>query len=93
MEHEAIGQPITMIIPPVLHEEEYETAHQEFTRARCPCTKRTDSCLQKCQDGYTAGKRPVDGENHMLVILGVVIVLIAVVIIPKMRVARWRELR
>ena len=23
-EHEAIGQPITMIIPPVLHEEEYE---------------------------------------------------------------------
>ena len=29
----------------------------------------------------------------MLFILGVVIVLIAVVIIPKMRVARWRELR
>ena len=23
-EHEALGQPITMIIPPVLHEEEYE---------------------------------------------------------------------
>ena len=47
--------------------------------------KRTDSHLSACQDRYTP-RRPDYGENHMLFIVGVVIVLIAVLIIPRMRV-------
>ncbi len=47
--------------------------------------KRTDSHLLACQDRYTP-RRPDYGENHMLFIVGVVIVLIAVAIIPRMRV-------
>ena len=47
--------------------------------------KRTDSHRAACQDRYTPGK-PDCGVNHMLFIVGVVIVLIAVVNFPRMRV-------
>jgi hypothetical protein len=46
--------------------------------------KRTDSHVAACQDRYTLG-RPL-GDNHMLVIVGVIIVLTTVVIIPRMQV-------
>lgn len=48
--------------------------------------KRTDSHVASCHDGYTPRRRTDCGENHMLLIVGVVIVLIAVVIIQRMRV-------
>ena len=46
--------------------------------------KCTDSHLAACQDCYTP-RKPDCGENHMLFIVGVVTVLIAVVIAPRMR--------
>ena len=49
--------------------------------------KRTDSCLQKCQDRLYAEKRRDCGENHMLFIVGVVIALVAIVSVPRMRAA------
>jgi hypothetical protein len=42
--------------------------------------KRTDSLLAACQDRYTP---PDWGDNHMLFIVGVGVVLIAVGIIPR----------
>jgi hypothetical protein len=50
-----------------------------------PVHNRTDSHLAACQDRYTRG-RANRGKNHMLFIVGVVMVLIAVVIIPRLRV-------
>ena len=53
------------------------------SRARRLVHKRTDSNPAACQDRCT----PTDcGDNHMLFFVGIVIVLIAVVIIPRMRV-------
>jgi len=57
-----------------------------------PVQKRTDSPFAACQDRHTPRDTrlrrgtPDCGENHMLFIVGVVIVLIAVVFIPRTRV-------
>jgi hypothetical protein len=56
---------------------------------RCPPAgvvvhKRTDSHVAACQDRYTL-RRP-RGGNHMLFIVGIIIVLTTVVIIPRMQV-------
>ena len=48
--------------------------------------KRTDRRLSKCKDCDTPRKDPGYGENPMLFIVGLVIVSVAVVIIPRMRV-------
>ena len=48
--------------------------------------KRTDSFLPKCKDRYAPEKRPDCGEDHMLFVVGVVIVSIAAVVIPRLRV-------
>jgi hypothetical protein len=48
--------------------------------------KRTDRRLWKCNDRHTPRKGPGYGENPMLFIAGLVIVSVAVVIIPGMRV-------
>ena len=53
-------------------------------RARRVVHNRTDSRPQKCKDRSYAVRRPDHGETHMLFIVGVVIVLVAVVIIPRM---------
>ena len=45
--------------------------------------KRTDSQRAACQDRYTP---PACGDNNMFLIVGIGIVLIAVGIIPRMRV-------
>ena len=49
-------------------------------QARCVVHKRTDSQLAACQDRY----RPPLRHNHMLLLVGVGLVLIAVGIIPRM---------
>ena len=51
------------------------------------CISAQTVTLPSCQDRYTR-RRPDCEENHMLFIVGVVIVSIAVVIIPRMRVPR-----
>ena len=47
--------------------------------------KRTDTQVASCQDRY-APRRPDCGANHMLFIVGVAVALLAVVIVPRMRV-------
>jgi hypothetical protein len=49
--------------------------------------KRTDSRLPKCHDGHTPREDPIAFENHMLFTAAVVIVLAAVAIVLRMRMA------
>jgi len=47
--------------------------------------KGTASRVRRCQNGFYADTRDC-GENHMLFIVGVILLLVAVVIIPRLRV-------
>ena len=60
-------------------------APTEFTRST-PVHKRTDSGSVEVQRSRYAERGPDYGENPMLFIVGVVIALVAVVILPRMRV-------
>ena len=58
----------------------------QSSRAPTRVHKRTDSGSVEVQGSRYAERRPDYGENPMLFIVGVIIALVAVVILPRMRV-------